>query len=104
MLKHIESVKEFDEVIKNGAVMIDFYADWCGPCKMLSPIIEEVAEEYNGRASVYKLNVDNVSEIASRFGVFSIPTVIFFKNGEPVEMLTGYRPKNHFEKVLDRMI
>ena len=101
MLKHIESVEQFEELLKNKKVVLDFYADWCGPCRMLSPIIEELAEQYGEEVAIAKLNVDRVGEVAQKYGVFTIPTVIFFKNGEIKETLVGYRPKAHFEKIIN---
>lgn len=103
MLKHIESVQQFEELLKNKKVVLDFYADWCGPCRMLSPIIEELAEQYGEEVSIAKLNVDLVGEVAQKFGVYSIPTVIFFKDGEVKETLVGYRPKAHFEKIINQL-
>ena len=101
MLKHIESVEQFEELLKNKKVVLDFYADWCGPCRMLSPIIEELAEQYGEEVAIAKLNVVRVGEVAQKYGVLNIPTVIFFKNGEIKETLVGYRPKAHFEKIIN---
>lgn len=103
MLKHIESVQQFEELLKNEKVVLDFYADWCGPCRMLSPIIEELSQQYGEEVAVAKLNVDLVGEVAQKFGVYSIPTVIFFKGGEVKETLVGYRPKAHFEKIINQL-
>ena len=91
----------FDTMIGNGITLVDFWASWCGPCRMLSPIIEELAEQYGEEVAIAKLNVDRVGEVAQKYGVFTIPTVIFFKNGEIKETLVGYRPKAHFEKIIN---
>ena len=75
-------------------VFVDFYADWCGPCKMMSPVIDKLAEEYEGKIKVGKVNVDDEAELAIKFGVSSIPTLILFENGEAVKKLIGYRTKD----------
>ena len=82
-------------------VLVDFWAEWCGPCKMLGPVIEEVANENDGKAVVAKLNVDEASELASKFGVQSIPTLIVFKDGEAVNRLTGVQSKSVIQQALD---
>ena len=93
MLKHINSVAEFDNEVKEGLVLVDFFATWCGPCKMLSPLLEELAEE-NPNLKVLKIDVDEVGPLAARFGISSIPTLILFKNGERKEVRVGYQNKN----------
>jgi thioredoxin 1 len=77
-----------------GLTMIDFWAEWCGPCRMLGPTIEEVADEYAGKVKVFKMNVDNNQETPAKFHIRGIPTVIFFKNGQPVDQLVGNQPKD----------
>lgn len=91
---------EFNEAVKKGTVLVDFYADWCGPCKMMGPVIEQVAQEYDGKASFYKLNVDESPDIAQQFGVMSIPTLIVFRDGKKVAQEVGYQPKPAVEKLL----
>ncbi len=81
-------------------VLVDFWASWCGPCRMLAPVIAELAEEYEGRARVGKVNVDEQQALAVRYRVSSIPTVIVFKNGEPVASSVGVRPKAQLEELL----
>ena len=93
MLKHINNVAEYEEAIKEGTVLVDFFATWCGPCKMLSPVLEEVAEE-NPNINILKIDVDEVSELAVRYGVQAIPTLMLFKNGQRVETRMGYQNKN----------
>jgi thioredoxin 1 len=85
-------------------VMVDFWAPWCGPCKVLSPTIEEVASEYQGRAKVVKVNVDENNELAMRYGIMSIPTLKFFKNGNVVGELIGAAPKQMITTELQKHI
>ncbi len=83
-----------DEVIKSDKpVLVDFWAEWCGPCKMLAPVIEDIAETFSDKIKVGKLNVEENQEVASQFGVMSIPTIIYFAEGEPEERVVGYQPK-----------
>ena len=81
-------------------VLVDFWASWCGPCQMLAPVIAEIAEEYAGKVKVGKVNVDEQPNLANRYGIASIPTVMLFKNGEVVSTSLGYRPKNELETML----
>lgn len=90
---------EFKEVISAGKVLVDCYADWCGPCKMLSPIIDEIAEE-NNVYSFYKLNVDEAESIAREYMIMSIPTLLLFENGELKEKLVGFKSKEELEEIL----
>lgn len=99
----IELTKEnFEqEVLKSELpVLVDFWASWCGPCKMLAPIVEEIAGEYDGRAKVGKVNVDEQPELAAAFRVNSIPTVMAFKGGEVTDVSVGYCPKEHLTAML----
>ena len=94
MVKQI-TASEFDEVINsNEPVLVDFFANWCGPCRMLSPIMEEISEE----VKVYKVNVDEEDELASKYDVMSIPCIVCFKNGIEIGRSVGYKPK---EDILD---
>ena len=93
MLVHIKSVEVFDNLIKEGTVLVDFFATWCGPCKMLSPVLEEVANE-NPDLKVLKVDVDEVGALAARFGIQAIPTLFLFKDGERKDSRMGYQNKN----------
>lgn len=89
------------EVLKSELpVLVDFWATWCGPCRMLAPVIGELAEEFAGKVKVGKVNVDEEGALAMRFGVSSIPTVMLFENGAVSRTLVGYRPKEEFEALL----
>jgi thioredoxin 1 len=83
------------EVLKSHLpVIVDFTAVWCGPCKMLEPIVEQLADEWQGKVKVVKLDVDDNSRLAMQYGVMGVPTLILFKNGNPVQRLSGYQPKD----------
>ena len=86
---------------QKGLLMVDFWADWCGPCKMLAPLIESLDKEYEGRVTVGKVNVDDEQELAIRYGVMSIPTVIFFKDGQEIDRKVVVMPPQVFTQVLD---
>lgn len=86
----------FEEVVMKSdkTVMLDFWAEWCGPCRMIAPFVEQMAEEYKGRAVIGKVDVDSNPGVASRFGIRNIPTIIFIKNGEVIDKQVGAVPKN----------
>ena len=83
----------FNKAIANGTALVDFYADWCGPCRMVSPIVDEIAEERSD-ITVGKVNVDDENALAMKYGVMSIPTLIVFQDGKEVHRIVGYRPKS----------
>ena len=83
----------FAQEIANGLVLVDFYADWCGPCKMIAPVLDELATELEGTAKIVKVNVDNCSAISSQYQVMSIPKLILFKDGQIVQQTVGFQPK-----------
>jgi len=96
----------FDEVVlkSDKPVLVDFWATWCGPCRMLGPVIEELATEYEGRVVVGKVDVDNNQEFAAKYGVRNIPTVLVFKNGEVVGRQVGVAPKKTYTDALDSLL
>jgi thioredoxin 1 len=93
------------EVIESQQpVLLDFYADWCGPCKMLAPILEEIDIDYNGKVKICKLNVDNAQKLASQYGVRGIPALMVFKNGQHKEHVVGALPKKEIKALIDKHI
>lgn len=95
----------FDQLMaSNQTVLVDFWATWCGPCKMLAPVIEDLAARYDGKITVAKVDVDAESDLAMRFGIMSIPTVILFQNGEEVERKVGLLPKESYVELMDQYL
>ncbi|MCL2842232.1 MAG: thioredoxin [Oscillospiraceae bacterium] len=98
------TTEQFEATIGTGVSLVDFWADWCGPCKMLGPVIEELAAKYEGKVKVCKVNVDNEEDLAIRFGVMTIPTVILFKDGEELDKRIGVHPMEEFETLLRKVL
>jgi len=94
----------FDEEVKTGVVLIDFWAEWCGPCRRLTPTVEALATEYDGRATVAKMNVDENPNIPGRFMIRGIPTMLIFKNGELADQIVGLAAKEEIAKKLDEQL
>jgi thioredoxin 1 len=105
MGKYIELTNEnFDEITKEGVSLVDFWAEWCGPCRMIAPIIEELAVDFDGKANICKVDTDKQQELAVKFGVRSIPTIVFMKDGEKVDEMIGAASKQAFEEKLNSLI
>ena len=102
MAEIVLTEQNFEAEVLNSdlPVLVDFWAPWCGPCRMLAPAVAQIAEEYEGKAKVCKVNVDDARELAIRFGIASIPTVMVFRGGEAVHTLVGLRPKAELEELL----
>ena len=91
---------EFDEIVKSGVILVDFYADWCGPCKMLAPILEELSSDYPNITFI-KVNCDNEMELAERYSIMSIPAIFMFKDGNLIAKTGGYQGKEVMRKFID---
>jgi thioredoxin 1 len=104
--RHIASAEEFDSVVLKAdkPVLVDFYADWCGPCRMLAPTIEKLAKQYEGRVVVCKVNVDHLGQVAGRYGIQGIPAVLIFDKGKEVQRLVGLQSAGAYTKVLDKLV
>lgn len=94
----------FNATVSQGVSLLDFWAPWCGPCKMQLPIVEELSEELKGKATIAKVNVDEEPELASQFGVMSIPTLILFKDGQPVDKLVGLQSKAALQSKIQNLV
>ena len=99
MVKSITD-NEFNTETNEGLVLVDFWSPWCGPCRMQSPVVDQLAEEMEGQVEFFKMNVDEETKVASEFGIMSIPTMIVKKDGQVVEKLVGFHDKARLEKVL----
>jgi thioredoxin 1 len=92
----------FDDETKNGVVLVDFWAEWCGPCRRLAPTVDALASDFDGRATVAKLNVDENPNVPGRYAIRGIPTLLLFKNGELAETIVGLVPKDDIAKMIER--
>ena len=101
-MAHVLTSSDFDSTISLGVTLVDFYADWCGPCQRLIPIIDDLAKMYDGRANVCKLDVDASWDIAQRYGIMSIPTLLLFKDGQLVEKAVWLQSEGDLVTLLDK--
>ena len=101
---HIEDTTTFEENIKEGITLVDFYATWCGPCRMIAPFIEEIDEEYGEKIKVAKLDVDECGEVASKYGVNAIPALLIFKDNELVKSNVGFMPKENIAQLIEEIL
>jgi thioredoxin 1 len=105
MGKYIELTNEnFDATINEGVSLVDFWAPWCGPCRMIAPVIDELAGDFEGKANICKVNTDEQQDLATKYGVRSIPTILFMKNGEIVDQLVGASSKQALTDKLNSII
>jgi thioredoxin 1 len=101
----VDSASWEKEVLKGaGLVMVDFWAVWCGPCRVIAPVVDELAQEYEGRLRVVKLNTDENPDVASRYQIMGIPTLLFFKDGKPVDKIVGAAAKKQFKDKIDTLL
>lgn len=99
---NIVTKNELEKILKDeNVVLVDFFATWCGPCKMLAPVLEDLSQTYQGKATIVKVDVDKEQELAGQYGVMSIPTMILFKNGEVVKQVVGFQPKPQIENLIN---
>lgn len=105
MGKYIDlDAANFDATIKEGTVLVDFWAPWCGPCRMLAPVIEELAEEFEGKAKICKVNTDEEQDVAVKYGIRSIPTILFFKDGELIDQMVGASSKQALAEKINSLL
>jgi len=105
MGKYLElNASNFNDTIKEGVALVDFWAPWCGPCRMIAPVIEELANDYEGKAKICKVNTDEEQDIAIQYGIRSIPTILFFKDGQLVDQMIGAAGKQVIAEKLDALL
>ena len=105
MGKYIElTPAKFEEVTKEGVCMVDFWAPWCGPCRMIAPVIEELSGDFDGKAKICKVNTDEEQDLAVKYGIRSIPTILFMKNGEVVDQMVGASSKQAFADKINSLL
>ena len=104
MVKELTKANFNETIMASKPMLVDFWASWCGPCRMVSPVIDQIAEEYDGKITVGKVNVDDEGSLAAEYAVVSIPTVILFKDGKPVEKLVGAHSADDYADMIDRAL
>jgi len=105
MAKYVELTNEnFEGTVAEGVTMVDFWAPWCGPCRMIAPVVEELAEDFDGKATIGKVNTDEQQELAAKYGIRSIPTILFFKDGEMVDQMVGASGKDVYAEKINTLL
>ncbi len=105
MGKYIDLTPEnFDAIVNNGVSLVDFWAPWCGPCRMIAPVIEELAEDFEGKANICKVNTDEQQDLAVKYGIRSIPTILFMKDGEIVDQMVGATSKQALAEKINSLV
>jgi thioredoxin 1 len=106
MIQAIVGEDDFQNVVlqSKSPILVDFWAQWCGPCLAAAPVLEELEKEYTGKIDFAKVNVDENGPLAVKYGIAAIPTMLIFKGGQPVQQILGYKPKKELEKVLDGVL
>lgn len=102
-LKYLDD-NNFDTEIATGVTLVDFYADWCGPCRMIAPIVEELSNEMQGQAKIAKLDIENAQKVTASFGVTSIPTIILFKDGKEIKRVVGLKGKDDLKDMITQAL
>ena len=100
---HLDS-SNFDSTVKDGVTLVDFWAEWCGPCRMLGPVVEELSGDYDGKIKFVKVNVDEANALASKYNIFSIPTLMIFNKGEIIAQQVGAASKETYKNMIDKAI
>lgn len=105
MGKYVElTVENFEATVAQGVTMVDFWAPWCGPCRMIAPVVEELAEDFEGKATIAKVNTDEQQELAVKFGIRSIPSILFFKDGQVADQMVGAASKDVFADKINALL
>jgi len=105
MGKYVELTAEnFEATVAEGVTMVDFWAPWCGPCRMIAPVVEELAEDFEGKATIAKVNTDEQQELAVKFGIRSIPSILFFKDGQVADQMVGAASKDVFADKINALL
>jgi thioredoxin 1 len=104
MAEFLKKVEDFKEVLSNDVVVVDFFATWCGPCKMLMPVVDQLSAELGDKVKVIKVDVDEFSDLAAEHNIMSVPSLLFFKNGKLEEMTKGFKPKDQVKAIIEQYL